>query len=753
MVGNLKTPDARQNRIGNLRFLRLAALFVAFGVTTVRAALQFDVFLGYDGTVREASWFPVICEIKNDGPPFTGAVEVSSGDYGKGQTQQMPVELPTGTVKRLVIPAFAVGRYPSRGNVRLVDERGKVRAEQAALPLRRQIGWEIPLIGSLSRTASGAPLLRPILNDKAEAQPAAARLQPSIFPDNPLVLEGLDSIYLSSEVAANLRVSQVNALLGWMNAGGHLIVGVEQISDITASPWLRSALPCEPKEIHVVPHHPELQEWLRTGGPTNAPADSLQQPQPGPTRSRPTRPGVPQYGRPASTSRSMRPGISAENPFSDSEADAAFELADLPVATCTLRDGRVVAAVGDTPLIITANRGQGRVTALLFSPEREPLKSWRNLPTFWAKLAEVPGILYVSPDYYQGYGQSTDGIFGAMIDSRQVHKLPIGWLLLLLLVYLLVIGPLDQWWLKRIGKPMLTWITFPCYVILFSLLIYFIGYKLRSGEAEFNELHVVDVLRNGERAELRGRTFAAIYSPSNQKYPVESHQKFATFRSEFFGSSGGQGAEKATVWQNGDSFKAEVFVPVWTSQLYVSDWWQSSALPLSVKVDASGNDGQWQVTVQNQTDRPVKAAQLVVDDWIIPLAGELAAGQTRTMAFSPRDGFPLRDFVQRNGQEFQRAVQQRQYAFGESKGGQISNLSNATMAASFVTRLSGEAQGYGGFVVPPGLDLSRVVQHGNAVLLAWVPDYTPVKPLNQFKPKRSFHHTLWRVPVQVKNEK
>src|SRR6185369_17279449 len=137
----------------------------------------------------------VVCEIKNAAPPFTGVVEVSPGDYGKGQTQQMPVELPTGTVKRLVIPAFAVGRYPSLWNVRLVDDRGKVRGEQTAMRTRRQIGWEIPLIGSLSRTASGAPMLRPILRDQAEAQPASARLQPSIFPDNPLVLEGLDSVY------------------------------------------------------------------------------------------------------------------------------------------------------------------------------------------------------------------------------------------------------------------------------------------------------------------------------------------------------------------------------------------------------------------------------------------------------------------------------------------------------------------------------------------------------------------------------
>ena len=563
---------------------------------------------------------------------------------------------------------------------------------------------------------------------------ASARFQPSIFPDNPLVLEGLDSLYLSSEVASELRVSQVNALLGWLNAGGHLIVSVEQISDVTAAPWLRDILPCDPKEFRVLKGHSELQEWLRAGGWR----DNL-----------PEGYGTQQYGVAPGTKKNqpIRPGTSADRPFPDLPHDAAFELADLPVATCSVRDGRVVLSSGDTPLMVTANRGQGRVTALMFSPEREPLKSWKNLPTFWAKLAGVPGILYASTDYYQGYGQSSDGIFGAMIDSRQVHKLPIGWLLLLLLVYLVVIGPLDQWWLKRIGKPMLTWITFPCYVVLFSLLIYFIGYKLRAGETEYNELHVVDVLRNENRAELRGRTYASIYSPSNQRYPLESRQKFATLRGEFLGAGGGQGTDRTTVLQSGDSFKAEVFVPVWTSQLYVSDWWQAAPLPLEVEV--TPRDDGWEITVHNRTDRPVRAAQLVVEDMLLPI-GEIPAGQKKKVTVTREKASSLSDFVTRQGQNFMGVVTRRQRAFGESTSGQISDLANASMAASFITQVTGN-QPYGrmGFVVPPGLDLSHVVEQGNAVLLAWMPDYAPVKPLNQFKANRGFRHTLWRVPVNL----
>src|SRR6476646_8624289 len=101
---------------------------------------------------------------------------------------------------------------------------------------------------------------------------------------------------------------------------------------------------------------------------------------------------------------------------------------------------------------------------------------------------------------------------------------------------------------------MLTWITFPCYVVFFSLLIYFIGYKLRAGESEWNELHVVDVLASGSKAELRGRTYVSVYSPSNQRYNLDSQQRFATFRSEFSGWGSPQSGERATVLQNGDTF-------------------------------------------------------------------------------------------------------------------------------------------------------------------------------------------------------
>lgn len=715
-----------------VRWVAIAGLIIfATGVT--QAALRFDVFLGYDGTVREAAWFPITCEIFNDGPPIKGFVEVEPSSYGKGQTQRLPIELPTGTTKRVFIPTFAPGRYQSGWDVRLLDQRGRVIEEAVAVRPQRSVGWETKIVGALPRTAAGNVALRSIKRNQPDMQPVSARFQPAMFPDNPLLLEGLDAIYLNSEAATALRVSQANALLAWLHAGGHLIVAVEQPNDFAAVPWLRSVLPCDLKDMQAVAKHRELQEWVEQG--TTVTNFAVNYPQSRQRRNRTQMEGDEPATRAA---------------FDDVRTDAAFEAAEIRVATGTRRDGKVLIAVGDLPLVVTANRDLGRITLLNFSPEREPFKSWKNLATFWTKLVEVPLELYTSADYYPGYGLGADGLFGAMIDSRQVHKLPVGWLLILLLVYLIVIGPVDRIWLKKINRPMLTWITFPCYVLFFSGLIYVIGYKLRSGESEYSELHVVDVLPNGERAELRGRTYASIYSPANAKYPMHSEMKFATLRGEYLASRGGETSEKGTLTHTGDNFKAEVFVPVWTSQLYLSDWWNSGALPLTASLRPI--TGGWSLSVENLSGKPISAARLAVGD-IIYDVGAIEAGQKKVLALtqSTTNTHELQSFVQGFLNQYHNAVQQRQYAFGRRDSGKIDDAATASVVASLLGEAN-EARSGMNFVVAPGLDISAAIERGDAVLFAWSPNAAPVPALNKASTKRTSANTLWRLPISLQTQ-
>ena len=55
-------------------WIRAIAVFllVLASLAPARALVRFDVFLGYDGILPEASWFPVSFEVQNDGAPFIG---------------------------------------------------------------------------------------------------------------------------------------------------------------------------------------------------------------------------------------------------------------------------------------------------------------------------------------------------------------------------------------------------------------------------------------------------------------------------------------------------------------------------------------------------------------------------------------------------------------------------------------------------------------------------------------------------------
>src|SRR5215472_9974871 len=272
MVDHANVGVRPSGRLAHSSVLRARVLFIcllilrSFAGSAPAASesdlLQFDLFLGYEGVVPQGSWFPLVCEIKNEGAPFIGTVEITPANNNPGFTRREVVELPTGTLKRLSIPVFASSSY-SRWDVRLSDERGRLRKEQTGLAPRRLIGADTPMLGAMPRSASGTPSLRPILPRQTELQPGSARMMPLIFPDNPLVLEGLSAVYLNSEKASDLRVTQVNALLAWLNAGGHLIVGVEQVADVGAALWLKNIFPCDLKEIKPLARHPEFKEWLQ----------------------------------------------------------------------------------------------------------------------------------------------------------------------------------------------------------------------------------------------------------------------------------------------------------------------------------------------------------------------------------------------------------------------------------------------------------------------------------------------------------
>ena len=705
-----------------------------------RAAIQFDVFMGYgsgggnDGIVREGNWFPVAMEIFNDGPGFDGTIELFSEQIGSGQTRKLRIELPNNTRKRVVFPVFGGNNRYASWNARLLDARGKVRAERSELQCKN-IAWETFLMGAVPRSFGGLPQFPEPKGSRSDKLPQVTRMTAELFPYNPIALEGLDALYLSSEKALELKPDQVSSLVTWVNGGGHLLVGIEQAQDVASTAWLKAFLPAEIGDQGAVKSQGSLHSWMQTG----AQLRNTELPTPGnpivPVRPQPARPGRTQP-------------VQAVNGYVALNPDPAFEQAALPAFRLKPRDGETMLSVGDMPLAVNAPRGRGQVTVLAFSPDREPFRSWKNKSWFWARLLRLPGDAFEQGNNYSYGGMTVDSVVGAMIETKQVRKLPVEWLLGLLVIYLLVIGPFDHFLLKRINRQMLTWVTFPAYVVLFSFLIYYIGYRLRAGESEWNELTLVDVMPRGEKAELRGRTFASLYSSANSRYLLASDQANATLRGEFLGRWAGNQEGGRTPMELGiQGFKAEVTVPVWSSLMYVNDWQAPGAMPFTVKVTPTG--AQTEVVIENKLPRRLKDVHVAYLGRLFEL-GDLGANQTKTFKLEAQRAIPLNDFVRNQSGRFTTAVSTRRQAFGREQTSRIEPNMESLAAMSFIG-LNAMASAYErNFLYPAGTDLSPVLVRGDLVVLALDENHSPLSPpLRRFTPPRTSQNTLLRLSVAV----
>jgi hypothetical protein len=659
------------------------------------AAIQFDVFAGFDGIVHVDNWFPVVCEVNNDGPSFQAVFELSPSQFGGNQKRRYAIELPTNTRKRFCIPAFASTRY-STWDARLYDEKGKIRAEILSIRPRVDVNRKIPLLGAMPRSFSGLPVFPEISNPSPESKPAVAHIRPELFPDHPITLEGMDALYLNSEKALDLKTPQIHALTAWVYQGGHLIVSVEQPSDITATPWLADLLPCSFASASSGGLKGDLHAWVK-GPDDGTPLERGANFMPQNMRNRPgTLPNINQmspamrqrYGIAAGRQQGTVPETKRSNPFASIKTDIAFDSSAMQVFAPEARDGTVEPANGDSPLFYRAQRGRGLVTALTFNPEREPIRSWKNRGWLWARLALVPPELLdvdrVRNNNVYG-GMSMDGLVGAIIDSKQVRKLPLGWLIFMLLVYLVVIGPLDQYVLKKLNRQMWTWVTFPSYVVLFSGLIYLIGYKLRSGETEWNEVHLVDIVPRQDHADMRGRTFISVYSPANARFPLSSDLGYATLRGEAQGG-GGQDASSAEVSQLAKGFKAEIVVPVWTSQLFVDEWLRTGPPPINatIKPETSPTGAGFTVVVTNQLNRVLTHVRLALGNQMF-LLGELPASQSKTFILQKNKAQSIDAFItDSQGNDFTMAVQERRQAFGRDQRERTWDLPASFCAMGFM---------------------------------------------------------------------
>jgi hypothetical protein len=187
------------------------------------------------------------------------------------------------------------------------------------------------------------------------------------------------------------------------------------------------------------------------------------------------------------------------------------------------------------PLIVQGTCGLGRVTLIGFDTDRGPFTEWGYRRPFWTALLDLraPGSGRsgggpVTP--FIGF-ESTDSDLAARLANRlenfgEVPVIPFALVALFIFLYILVIGPLDYLFLKKVVKGLeWTWLTFPALVLTISVGAYFLAHHLKGRELRINKVDLIDIdlrydANRKPQATAYGTTWFTIFSPRMQYYTL-----------------------------------------------------------------------------------------------------------------------------------------------------------------------------------------------------------------------------------------
>ncbi len=494
--------------ISNFKFAIRCALAATLTLVVSSAAAQdaaklqiAGVRLGFNNVYKLGCWTPIEVQLQGGDAAYTGAIEVITRDPDGVPTSvftspDRPVGITPGqpAAARLF---FRPGQDGSSLDIRFVDDTGHERAARTFIPAPEGGGDYITEgLPATNRLIAAFGTTRG-MNDVTRGEPTADESTATHFirianaADLPLQwygYEGLDTLVLSGNQPEQYRPlagasQRLEAINRWVEQGGRLV-------------------------IFCGANAPEL---LGPGGPLEALVpgqyDSL----------------VPL--------REWQP-IEA---FTRAESASSID-ANARVEVPKLKDvqGRILAFSGqnptDLPLVIRARRGMGRVTFIAVDPDVTPLNDWPGRPALlrqaldWPPL--VPGASQTPPAFSQ-QEDLIDRLRHALDDSFVgVKTAPFGLVALLVIIYILLIGPGDYFFVKRVLKRMeLTWLTFPLIVVGVSAAAYWAAYHMKGNKLRVNQVEIIDVdLAAGQ---ARGTLWTHFFSPHVQRYDLHVEPRYA----------------------------------------------------------------------------------------------------------------------------------------------------------------------------------------------------------------------------------
>lgn len=550
----------------------LSLLAAASGAEAATNPVDITVQAGYHGVVKTGDWMPVTIDVTNGGPDVEGSLEVQASSNGQGGP-------PQGTAVYQTPLSLASGATKHFRTYVAEDYAGvtvTARVVQNGRVLATKDAPTANMVTALIGVVSDQPTA---LDNFAAVHPggiaaAVVHLSSEEISNSALMLRAFDLLVVDDYATDTLTQGQRTALADFVMGGGSLLIG-------TGSTWHKTLAGLPPA---VLPMQ-----------------------------------------------------VTGSSTLTSSLAIDGFTGAE--VATGTLTGGHAWLSEGGLPLLVEQTIGTGTVTMATFDWNQEPVAGAAGTePLLRQVLARAVYGSVAARSVGIGtapIGQRGNALVSVLGNLPALDLPSLQLTAALVLIYVLLVGPVNYLVLRAMRRQALAWITVPLIAVIASGAAYGGSILTKGRSVQTNQIAIVHLDPGWDRAYLE--TYAGVLTPTRGDYQVRIGgdpvliSPISTYNGGFPGVVPNGSADAITV----DSQRATVELPAMTA--FTLRGFATEGVTAAPRLTGRVRlvNGSLTGTVQNLSTTSFTDAVLIAGDGF-QLLGPLKPGATATINLVPK---------------------------------------------------------------------------------------------------------------------
>ncbi len=527
---------------------------------------------GLGGAVKTGMWSPLYVELESVGEDFEGWIEV---EVRAGQRVRPVFVKQIALVRDTPARHWVYFRAPA-SSFRSSDFRFSWEVLDARERTVHRSVWRRTVMMPVADTlvvAVHAPNiagagLGGLTDQEGDVRVNLRLVSASMLPDRVLGYESADAlVWINPDPAKLDGLAQREAFVQYVRQGGHLVLAAGAGWQALTQSFLDELLPAIPVGSITVPRFDPFDPYGPPGGEPN------------------------------------------------------------PIVLMRLTEpqGEVLMRHQGQPVIVRRPFGAGQVTLIGFDPTTKPFSDLKDRPRFWTDIMGIESA-QASGRRQVAMQNISQPLIRSLNDFPGFKPINFAFVAFFLVGYIVLIGPVDYFVLKRLGKLHWTWVTFPSIAVLSSVLAFWLLSSGRVAGLYTNAVCVVDACA-GEK-EITGTTFMTMLSPRQTRYSVSLDGVFSggLVTREFDALEGariGMGQSRCYVF-NSERIE-RLLVRIWDAQTMEACW--RGPAPELPDVELFLEGGRLSGTATNHTADKLQDVVVLFGESAIRL-GDLSPGST-----------------------------------------------------------------------------------------------------------------------------